>query len=264
VKRALVCLTALLASSAGCRSWHSYRPITILVRDAETRQPIDGARVRLGYFLLVAPFAPSRTAGMTGADGTVDLVAAPYEGRAVMFASADGYFSEGMQALNDELIRACDPDRGKPRGLVLIEMYAEPAAQVELVVPLGFRGLIEVEVQPDPPPAVRQRSFRVAVDPSGRARIKGPALLRRAECVDYRLTWAAGTSLPAPPEGDAVGWWRLDSGGAGPLFFFVGTRQDHDECFRLLYRQTADGGWEFDARAAQAWQSRLSFSPEHR
>jgi hypothetical protein len=254
--RYLLWLVVLLAST-GCRSWHHYRPVNILVRDAETKEPIDGAHVRLGYFLLIDPFSPERTAGMTGPDGTVELVAAPYEGRAVMFASADGYFSEGMQSLEDEVIRACDPDRRKPREYVVVEMYAEPAAVLELVVPAGYRGLIRVEPHTvELTSAGRQRLFRAEVPPSGLVHVPGPALLRRAECVDYQLHGADGMLLPCEPEGTAVGFWRLSAAGDEVQFFFVGTQKEYDDHHRLLHRATADGGWEFDRDAAEAWLGR--------
>lgn len=251
--RYLFWLTAALLVSSGCRAWHNYRTVTVLVRDAETREPIDGARVRLGYFLLVDPFAPKRMGGFTGPDGTVDLVAAPYEGRAVLFASAAGYFSQGMQSLDDEVILACDPDRRQPRNWVIVEMYAEPAALVELVVPNGFQGLIRIEVQEDHVPGVaRPRTFKALVPPSGRVQLTGPRLLLREEGADFRLRWADGTVLASPPEGAAVGYWRLDSAGALARYFFVGSQKDHDDCYRLYHKETPDGGWEFDPQAAEA------------
>jgi hypothetical protein len=250
--RYLLWLMAAALASGGCRCWHSYRPVTILVRDAETREPIPDAKVRLGYYLLLAPFAPKRTAGTTGPDGTVELVAAPYEGRAVLFASADGYFSEGMLRLDDDVIRACDPGRHNHHIPVVVEMFAEPAATVELVVPAGYRGLVRVEVQEIPPPTVRLRTVCVPVPASGMTLIKGPRLLRRAECVDFSVRCADGTLLESPPpDPAAVGFWRLDADD-DVRFFLVGTQKDHDDWFGRLHRATADGGWEFDRAAAEA------------
>jgi hypothetical protein len=254
--RSVLWLVAALVACAGCKAWHCYRPVTIQVQDAETGEPISGAHVRLGYYLLVDPFAPKRTAGMTGPDGTVELVAAPYEGRAVMFVSADGYFSEGMQSLHDDDIRACHRDRRKPRKPVVVEMFAEPAATIELVIPTGYRGLVRVEVQEIPPPTVRLRTIQAVVPTSGIVLIKGPRLLRRAECVDCLLRYADGTPLESPPVGAGVGYWRLDEEGEDVRYFLVGSQKDHDDSYPHLHRPTADGGWEFDRAAAEAWLRR--------
>ena len=53
--------------------------------------------------------------------------------------------------------------------------------------------------------------------------------------------------------GDAVGFWRLDADGDEARYFFVGTQKDYDKHYQRFHRPTADGGWEFDCAAAEAW-----------
>jgi hypothetical protein len=169
-----------------------------------------------------------------------------------MFTSAEGYFSEGILRLPDDVIRACDPNPHKPRKQVIVDMFAEPAATVELIVPAGYRGLVRVEVQEIPPPTVRLRTIQVPVPDSGIVMIKGPRLLHRADCVDVCLRTSDGIPMESPPEGEAVGFWRLDSDGEDVHFYLVGTQKDHDEWFARLHKATPDGGWEFDRAAAEA------------
>ena len=88
--------------------------------------------------------------------------------------------------------------------------------------------------------------------------MSGPDLLRRAECVDFQIRYADGTVLDSSPTGSAIGFWRLDSDGEEVRFFLVGSEKDHDDSYRLFHRPTADGGWEFDRTAAEAWLSRHS------
>ena len=42
-------LTLALALAPGCQALHPYRPVPVLVRDAETKEPIAGAQVRVSY-----------------------------------------------------------------------------------------------------------------------------------------------------------------------------------------------------------------------
>ncbi len=206
----------------------------------------------LGHFSPIDPFCPKRFGGVTGADGLVELRAAPYEGRAVVSATAAGYFAVGMHAVDDELIRAGKRDSFLPREAVVVELYAEPAAVVDVVVPAGHRGLVGIAVERDERPCpIRAREFRVYVSASGMARLSGPGLLQRPECVDYRLRYADGASLEASPGDGAVGAWRLDEDDE-ELFYFVGTRQEYDAGFHLLHRPTGEGGWVFDRESARA------------
>jgi hypothetical protein len=70
---------ALLAVAPGCQAFHSYRPVPVLVRDAESKQPIPGAHVRISYPLMEPAYAPpADSSGPTGADGVARLRAAPY------------------------------------------------------------------------------------------------------------------------------------------------------------------------------------------
>ena len=167
----------MLAATSGCRLVNGYRQVTILVQDAETGQPIPSARVRAGYYLLVDPRAPRLRMGLTDDDGKVTLRMAPYEGRAVVVATADGYFTEGMRSLSDGVIRDFDLHNGKAgRDFVVLEMYAEPMAVVELIVPAGYQGLFEVRVRADEEPRPeRQRHFRASVPRVGVAVVEGAA-----------------------------------------------------------------------------------------
>ena len=66
-----------------------------------------------------AIISPGSNILVVGSHGTEDYL---------LFASADGYFSEGMQSLQDDVIRACDAGSRRRHEWVIVEMYAEPAA----------------------------------------------------------------------------------------------------------------------------------------
>jgi hypothetical protein len=278
----LLALLLLLCANSGCRFLHGYRPVNIQVRDAETHQPIPGARVRVGYYLLVDPRAPKLRIGATDDEGKVTLRVAPYEGRAVLVATAPGYFTEGMQSLDDGVIRAFDLDDEKHKEFVIVEMYAEPAAVVELIVPAGYRGLIEVRTQVDEAAQpIHPRLFRATVSAEGLAVVKGPPLLRRAECVDFQAHFDDGTPLEPPSDAaqadgqparakaqadrrtafaneNCCDLWPLGDEMEEPRFFFVGTAAEHEASYGLFHKPTPEGGWAFDREAAQAWLKRRS------
>ena len=71
---------------------HTYRPVAVQALDAETRQPIPGATVRLWYPGVEPARAPYDLFRTTGDDGIAHLHAAPYgEGGVMMEVTAKGY-----------------------------------------------------------------------------------------------------------------------------------------------------------------------------
>jgi hypothetical protein len=76
--RLAISLVFLLALAPGCQVLYRYRPLPVLVRDAETKKPIEGADVHLSYPLSRDSLAPFDSSERTDKDGIAHLRAAPY------------------------------------------------------------------------------------------------------------------------------------------------------------------------------------------
>ncbi len=228
----------LIPLVSGCQALHSYRPVSVLACDAETKKPIPGAEVRISYPLTQSSSAPWESVGLTGDDGVVHLRAAPYgEAGILLDATAPAYLSQ-QKNLPVEAVEAIKPPglfhpaAPRPADFV-VEMYAAPGPELELVVPTSYRGVVKVTVRvrddlTNPP---GQRLFSYAVPPSGDVEVTGPPLLRRVYSPDYRAKFADGTPLSRRPEEGEVGFWCLKTEGASE-YFVVGTRAEYDELRR--------------------------------
>ena len=239
----------LLALGSGCQALQPYRPVLVLARDAETRQPIAGASVRVSNPGARPSVGPDTSSGVTGADGVAHLRALPRdEAGLVVEAASEGYLYEA-KTLTAEAMRSIP--QGRPFGMVdqsppavVLEMYAEPRPTVELVVPAGYRGLVKAEVRvhedahaQDERSAARwweladakahgpQRLFRYEVGPSGVVQATGPPLLLHDP--DFRVRYADGTPATWQATDSPLGFWRLRSEGACQCLL-VGTAGDYE------------------------------------
>jgi hypothetical protein len=229
----LVYPVLLLALAPGCQALYRYRPVTVLVRDAESKKPIPGAEVRISYPLTRPSASPYESVECTKEDGTARLRAAPYgDAGIVMGATAKGYMSEELSVLA-ETIREIEPASllkpaaPQPTPFV-VELYADPHPTIELVVPTGYRGVVKAEVQirDDAPFAPGQRCFSYDVSSAGVARVIGPPLLHRVASMDYRARYADGTTLSQEGEPSAVGLRWLKCEGSDQ-YFAVCTRAEY-------------------------------------
>jgi hypothetical protein len=241
--RCLVYPVFLLATLPGCQALHAYRPVTVLACDAETKKPIPGAEVRISYPLAQSP--PWEPVGTTSSDGTVQLKAAPYGDAGILVdAVRSGYMTE-QKGFPVDAVKAVSPFRffsgGSHAPDLVVEMYAEPLPEVELMLPDGYRGTLKVavKVRDDAPFQPGQRQFSYEVPPSGVLEIVGPPLLRHVYTPDFsaRYSRSKNPSLPRQPEGDQVGFWCLKTEG-GFDHFFVGTRAE----FEALRRADKEDG----------------------
>jgi hypothetical protein len=193
-----VLLPVVLATAApGCAMFHVYRPVTVLVRDAETKKPIPGAEVSLAYMTIFDFFAPSPSADVTGADGIAHLVTAPYDrGPPIAIcADAKGYCSETYTAEGKD-IRVIDTrDWFKDSRPISLVLEKQPRPMVELIIPNGYRGILKAEVKTlgENQGTLGQRRFSFQVPPSGIVEVAGPRVLRNCYPADYILRYADGT-----------------------------------------------------------------------
>jgi hypothetical protein len=237
----LLCPLLLATLSIGCQALHRYRPVLVQVRDAETKQPIAEAQVRISYPFTRPSWAPWECCEPTGEDGVAHLRAAPYGKAGVLLeASAANYLSE-QQSHAADTIAAIKPaplfaphKEDQPVHFVL-DLYAGPEPSVELIVPSGYLGLVKATVQvlDDLPPTPGQRAFRFEVSTSGEVLVKGPAILRRVSFLEFRAHYPSGTVLSQHPDVADVGlrWLKTDG---NDQYFVVGTQSDYDRICREM------------------------------
>jgi hypothetical protein len=231
--RRLVYPALLLAVAVGCQAVHRYRPVSVLVKDADTGEPVCGAEVRVSYPHTDSPLAPPDTSETTGADGVARLRAAPYGDTGInVEATAKGYLAEET-FLSVKAVESIEPapllgaDQRRDVSLVLA-LHAGPRPTVELVVPTGYRGVVraELHVEEGAPCPPGQRRFSVAVPPSGVVQVTGPALLRRVDSPDFRARYADGALLSRDAKESEIGLWGLGFD-RNTWTFLVGTRAEY-------------------------------------
>ncbi len=247
IRRYLVYSMLVAAAGPGCQVVAPYRPLPVLVRDAETKKPIEGAVARAFYPLARGPLTPPELRRVTDEDGIADLRASPLENGCVRIeAVAPGYLP-GEKLLDADAVRALEPLRpfeaadSRPAS-VTVDLYAEPRPAVELVVPTGYRGELRVEIdaRDDAPVSPGQRVFRVSVSPKGTARVTGPAILRRVFPTDIRACYADGTPLSPLAKDAAQGFWWVRSEGKSQCFL-VGRKDEFDALRRSYQPPDGDG-----------------------
>jgi hypothetical protein len=227
----LLCL--LLPCMPACQSFYSYRPITIQTRDAETGQPISSAVVHISYPLMHASQGPYESVDATGPNGLVHLRAAPAgEAGILVEAKAHGYMPEQqtipVSVLRDIPTAGWFEDVSKRPPTMTIDLYAEPRPTAELVLPAGFRGMLEVQIKTDRKLIERgRRDFTIAVPMTGKVEHWGPPLLARVGATGYRARYTDGTKLSCDAKGLEIGLWALNADGTH-LTFLVGTREEFE------------------------------------
>ena len=236
--RCLVCLVFSTAIAPGCQAFHAYTPVSVVVRDAETKKAIPGADVRVSYPLSSPQTAPWDSTGRTGADGIALVQAAPCDnGAIVVNVSADGYLFEEKNLPADvanAIQQASLIELGDRKHVTLVvEMYAEPNPTVELVIPVGYHGVVKADVQirDDEVCPAGQRCFRYEVSPSGEVQVTGPVLLRRVFAPDFHAKFSDGAPLSANPKDTELGFWPLRNEGS-VQFFWVGTQNEFNNLRR--------------------------------
>jgi hypothetical protein len=238
----------------GCLTLDRYRPVDVVVQDAETGQPIPAAAVRISYPLTRSSFAPHESSSVTGLDGVarVDTARNP-EACVFLDATAADYLSYPRD-LSAELARHSEPASwfgatSSPPLRLAVTLYAAPRFCIEWTVPTGFRGLMKAEVQLDDNLAcpVAQRCFRFDVPPSGQIQVTVPGLLRHYPPA-YRARYADGTALSADMDALKIGIQWLKRDGAYE-YFVVGTQVDYENFRRESpsrsagpEQSTSDGG----------------------
>jgi hypothetical protein len=224
--------------SSGCQTFLAQRPLAVEVRDAETKKPIAAAQVRVSYPHDRPAWAPADMTVKTQDDGIARLSAVLYgEDALAVETTAKGYLSEEIQ-IGAISLKEIEPahwlegtDHRRPN--FVVDLYAEPQFTVELVLPLGYHGLVQVHVRIDDSMSLSagQRCLRFEVPPSGVVQAQGPAPLRRVFPPSYRARYSDGPMLGIEMDIQKVGFRWLKSEG-DDHYFVVGTQPEYDTCRR--------------------------------
>lgn len=225
----------LLALVPGCHLFCRDRPVSVLARDAETGRPLPDADVKITAYHTKTPFTASDPVAKTDKNGIARLNASPADDFGVTVSvDAAGYLSE-EKFLSAKAIEVIEPPpllfgaRAEGPPTLTLALYAGPRPTVELIVPAGYRGVINAEVhaQDNLPSPSGQRCFPSRVSPTGETRLTGPALLQRIDSRDFTAKFADGTPIPRTAKENEVGLWWLESH-ENRHTFVVGTKEDYD------------------------------------
>lgn len=235
----LTCGALLLVMISGCQVVYGYRPVVVLARDAETQKPIAGAEIQVSYLDNASMLSPAPAWASTASNGIARVDVAPSgELGAVLEAKARGYLVANKN-LSTETVRAMEAphllEDVKRRPVnVVVEMFAEPYPTIDLVVPAGFRGIVQAEVRDGvgPPWTPGQRCVAFSVPASGKVQVAGPTWLPHHLVPEFRVRFADGIPITARAQRAELGFWWLRCEGT-THFFLVGTAHDFED-YRLF------------------------------
>lgn len=238
--RCLLGPALLVCLAPGCLSLHSERPVKVLVRDAETKNPVPDAEVRLTYRSRPSDI-PTPASEKTKTDGIALLTTTPNGKDALIVqASANGYSPESM-VISSTKVEEIEPagwfESVERRSVTyIVDVYSGPPFAVELTIPVGMHGLIkaELQIQDDANCAPKQRTFQYRVEPTGSVMIAGPAQLRRVNPATYIARYADGTPLGQRMDKTQIGFrWLKHEGNVE--YFVVGTQAEYDNYHHQLF-----------------------------
>lgn len=238
---------AVCVTQCGCLAIYTRKPVSVLVLDAETDQPIEGATVSvryspvgidLGWLFLVN--RPRNQQGSTNSEGRTEIRVADFAW-VDWRVGASGYLeSSAMSTDSNRVPVSYHPDTEKIRGRrATIRLYREPIARITIVVPDGYRGPLLVEkrqvdrwLQGD----VYQREFVFQANERGYVGIDATPLLTRYAPIGARYVGGADIEYGYGRMGDddvTLRW--VTSAPLERQVFVVGTKADEDRLHPIIY-----------------------------
>jgi hypothetical protein len=165
----------------GCGLFHEYRPMRVLVRDAETKQPIPGAHVDGWYSTMLDVFGPTAPRGVTGPDGVATLWIGPDRGFTLRVEEPGYLMTDAHEGVGHghqyfyTLPKKGDSGDDPRRIDCTIDLPPDPKPTFVLVVPKGYRGLLRIKFEPAEAAEVStQRAYPITVGRDGRAVVRLP------------------------------------------------------------------------------------------
>jgi hypothetical protein len=243
---------------AGCGLSHEYRPMRVLVRDAETKEPVPGAEVEGWYFTMLDVFGPFRPEGVTDANGVTTLWVGPDRGFTLR-VDEPGYLM--TDADKDHRYFLTLPKKGGPnddprRIDHVIDLPPSPKPTFVVVVPKGYRGLLRVRFEPTEDASFTpQRTYIVRADQDGRVVVRVP---KSVYLTEHGREIAArerdGAKVPWDarcPRSEEVALRHLGSTEDTELCL-IGTGPEAEAIYKRILRQGPDGNSELDRAAYRA------------
>jgi hypothetical protein len=150
--RLVIAPILLLAVLPGCQALHSYRPTPVQVIDADTKQPIAEAEVRISYPMANSLATPWESRETTGSNGIARSRAASFGSAGAMVEiSAQGYMNEQRfltaQQVEDLERAGWFEDTHQRLPALVVGLYKDPRPTIELVLPPGYRGMVKARVR---------------------------------------------------------------------------------------------------------------------
>lgn len=232
---ALICLAAL-ACQSGCIAWYTKAPVDLLVLDAETNEPIAGAKVGVHYAYMLMLNVPKDPHALSDHDGRAVLSVARSRSFANVWEVTAPGFTRYTELHGDgpERTSAAKNARASNERRV-VRLYREPDPTLTVVVPNGYRGPLLVDLRPVPgfiQDSIGQRTFTIEATDLGYASLDAKLLLQRYTHIDVQ--YADGTPLSDScgiNQDDEV---RLRRGFTGfhQELFYVGTKAEMQPWFK--------------------------------
>jgi hypothetical protein len=196
----------------------------VQVRDAESKQPISGAQVKVWHPAAHA----SPTSGTTGADGLASVPAPPAENSPLFYeVTAKGY-----------LPRPPEQKVQQTSSGAVIELYAGPEPTLEVVLPPNYRGGIRltVRIKNDLPYTPGTRTFSFPLPPSAEIEAVLPPIFLRGVTPNIVVRDQSGTKLSRSAKDYDSGCRCLKSDPESEYIFFIGTQYEADQFQRQLMK----------------------------
>jgi hypothetical protein len=244
----------LVVNGMGC-SLYVNRPVTFHVRDAETKQPIQGAEIGTGYVIgmwdlgwFISPTWGPRS-GVTDADGKVTLFFDPKKENAAVWANAKGFINQDHLRGEALLTRLTSQSGLMPKSDFYLDLQKEPDGRLDLIVPNGYRGSVVVHfASNDSSPKIggpRRSTYELNQD--GHVWIQDPGLFGPTEKYARLVArFRDGAEIPtvldryeAELKTDALALWLIGKiMNEHEWIYFVGTE---GEAYVARHKLVADG-----------------------
>ena len=222
----------------GCQSVYRSRPVEVLVRDAETQEPIREASVQIAHH-----HTSSETSiGVSAGDGIALIDFVPKGSEPAMISVSGHGFREETKVVTDEEIIQIEPrpllgDFAPHKPDFIIDVFADPVFEVVIVTPRDFRGLVRAEVDFHEKTFERGlRRFMNTANAKGEVKLRGPEILKRLPMAGYRARYEGDENPMGPMTATEVGIRWLKKEGNLEMFV-VGTDAEFEQFRKELVPQ---------------------------
>ena len=237
IRQSVPWLVASIVAAATLPGCHTLdRPVTVLIRDAETKAPVAGAAVTASD---ATAHPPHGTTAHAGDDGIAHLKVSPSAefGYGVQ-ATAPGYLptDKSLSAADIRAIPTGFSSHIESSPTLVLELFSGPRPTIELVVPKDFKGGVRIAIRTEESTKYTpgMRAFKFAVPATGVVDCVGPPVLLQGLSPEISAKYVDGTPLKRESEAkdDEIAF-RWVAGGNNPVFV-VGTQAEWDDIRKAM------------------------------